>query len=60
MTVRYLVVINDEEQYSIWDEALPVPVGWRSTGFAGSEEECVAHIDEVWKDMRPASVRADG
>jgi MbtH protein len=56
----YLVVVNDEEQYSIWDQALPVPAGWRPTGFAGSEEDCVAHIDKVWIDMRPASLCATG
>jgi MbtH protein len=57
MDVRYTVVINDEEQYSIWDETLPVPAGWRPTGFGGSEQDCVSHIDQVWTDMRPASLR---
>jgi MbtH protein len=56
----HVVVVNDEEQYSIWDGTLPVPAGWRPTGFTGSEEECVAHIDEVWTDMRPASLRSAG
>ncbi|MFI7602128.1 MbtH family protein [Actinoplanes sp. NPDC049681] len=53
----FLVVVNDEEQYSIWDEAAPVPAGWRATGFAGPEQDCLAHIDEVWTDMRPRSLR---
>lgn len=55
---RYRAVINDEEQYSIWPEHLPVPVGWSDAGRQGSKEECLAFIEEVWTDMRPASVRA--
>lgn len=53
----YRVVVNDEEQYSIWVEDREIPAGWRATGFAGSREECLAHIDETWKDITPASVR---
>jgi MbtH protein len=55
--IRYLVVRNDEEQYSIWDESMAVPVGWRAEGFAGVKEDCLAHIERVWTDMRPRSVR---
>jgi MbtH protein len=53
----YLVVLNDEEQYSIWEEELPVPDGWRPEGFRGSREDCLAHVETVWTDMRPLSVR---
>jgi MbtH protein len=53
----YTVVVNDEEQYSIWVAERPLPAGWRSTGKAGSRAECLAHIKEVWTDMRPASLR---
>ncbi len=53
----YRVVLNDEEQYSIWDATMPMPAGWRAEGFTGSKEECLAHIDEVWTDMRPRSLR---
>jgi len=52
-----VVVVNDEEQYSIWQKAREIPPGWRATGFTGSAEECLEHIDEVWTDMRPASLR---
>lgn len=52
-----IVVINDEEQYSIWDQTMPVPAGWRAEGFAGSEPDCLAYIDRVWTDMRPRSLR---
>lgn len=54
---RFLVVRNDEEQYSIWSADRELPAGWQDTGFTGAREECLAHIDEVWTDMRPRSVR---
>lgn len=57
MSDRFLVVRNDEEQFSIWSEQTPLPSGWYATGFAGSKEDCLGHIDEVWTDMRPASLR---
>lgn len=53
----FLVVINDEEQYSIWLEEMDVPAGWQPTGMRGTKQECLRHIDEVWVDMRPKSVR---
>jgi len=49
----YKVVINHEEQYSIWPEDQPNPLGWRDAGTRGSKEECLAYIKEVWTDMRP-------
>ncbi|MET7950179.1 MbtH family protein [Micromonospora sp. NPDC005324] len=54
---RFLVVRNDEEQYSIWPAGRDLPAGWYDVGFAGTREECLAHIDTVWIDMRPRSVR---
>ena len=54
---RYVVVINHEDQYSIWPEGRDIPSGWRATGMAGPKEDCLAHIDEVWTDMRPRSLR---
>lgn len=56
----YLVVVNDEEQYSIWAESMPVPGGWRAVGFTGTRADCLAHIERIWTDMRPRSVRAAG
>ena len=56
-TRSHLVVVNDEEQYSIWPAERELPAGWRSDGFSGTEEECLAYIDETWTDMRPASLR---
>lgn len=54
---EYTVVINDEEQYSIWPQGREVPAGWHEVGVAGSKDTCLAHIKEVWTDMRPKSLR---
>jgi len=56
-SVIFIVVINEEEQYSIWPEFKAIPAGWRSMGKSGTKAECLAHIREVWTDMRPASLR---
>jgi len=53
----YKVVVNDEEQYSIWPVDRECPAGWRDGGKTGTRDECLAHIKEVWTDMRPLSVR---
>ena len=54
---RFVVVINDELQYSIWPSGRDIPLGWRAVGYEGSRAECLAHIEQVWTDMRPLSVR---
>ncbi|HEX3394712.1 MAG TPA: MbtH family NRPS accessory protein [Acidimicrobiales bacterium] len=51
------VVVNHEEQYSIWPLAEPLPAGWAREGVMGTAEECLAHIGRVWTDMRPLSIR---
>jgi MbtH protein len=56
--MRYKVVVNDEEQYSTWPASRPVPAGWHETGHTGSEQECLQHIEEVWRDVLPRSGRA--
>jgi MbtH protein len=53
----YKVVLNDEEQYSIWPADRDNPAGWRDEGTRGTKAECLAHIDRVWTDMRPKSLR---
>ena len=53
----YKVVLNDEEQYSIWPAEKENALGWRDEGVKGTKEECLAHIKEVWTDMRPLSLR---
>ena len=56
---EYDVVVNGEEQYSIWRAGRQVPAGWRTVGKRGSREDCLGYIDENWTDMRPLSVRRD-
>jgi MbtH protein len=53
----YDVVVNDEEQYSIWPAGRELPEGWRTVGVSGRKDECLAHIREVWTDITPLSVR---
>jgi len=53
----YKVVINHEEQYSIWPAHKENPAGWTDVGKSGTKEECLAYIKEVWTDMRPKSLR---
>jgi len=57
--IEYTVVVNQEEQYSIWPSIKSVPKGWVLGGFSGSKKECLTYIKEVWKDMRPLSLRED-
>jgi MbtH protein len=51
------VVVNDEEQYSLWPADKTAPAGWRKCGKQDGKAACLAYIDEVWTDMRPRSVR---
>ena len=53
----YVILLNGEEQYSIWPSFKDVPSGWKKVGKEGSKSECIAYIDEVWTDMRPLSLR---
>ena len=56
---QYRVVLNHEEYYSIWPVEKDIPAGWREEGTIGTKPECLAHIKEVWTDMRPLSIRKD-
>ena len=53
----YKVVVNHEEQYSIWPVERENPLGWRDVNKSGLKAECLAYIKEVWTDMRPLSLR---
>lgn len=53
----YKVVVNHEEQYSIWPDYKEIPAGWRAVGKAGPKADCLEYIKEVWTDMRPLSLR---
>jgi MbtH protein len=56
-TLIYKVVVNHEEQYSIWAVERENPPGWNDAGYHGSRAECLAYIETVWTDMRPLSIR---
>ena len=58
--ITYKVLVNHEEQYSIWPADRENAPGWRDAGKTGSKEECLAYIKEVWTDMRPLSLRKQG
>lgn len=55
--MKYKVVVNAEEQYSLWPADRNTPPGWNDAGKAGTKEECLAYVSEVWTDMRPLSLR---
>jgi len=56
-TTIYQVVVNHEEQYSIWAAERELPLGWKAVGKQGLKADCLAYIKEVWTDMRPLSLR---
>lgn len=53
----FTVVINEEEQYSIWFADRDLPLGWKAVGKQGTKQECLDYIESVWTDMRPLSLR---
>ncbi len=53
----YVVVINHEEQYSIWYRYKPLPRGWQEAGPTGGREFCLNWIKNQWSDLLPLSVR---
>jgi MbtH protein len=53
----FIVLINDEEQYSIWPAANAIPEGWSRVGPMGSKAECLAFVEANWTDMRPKTLR---
>ena len=56
-TTTYRVVMNHEEQYSIWPADRDLPLGWTAVAKSGPKAECLAYIKETWTDMRPLSLR---
>ena len=56
-SMQYRVVINHEEQYSIWPVEKDLPLGWQEAGFSGTKAACLEHIEEVWVELRPLSLR---
>ncbi|MET3353119.1 MbtH family NRPS accessory protein [Xanthobacter autotrophicus] len=53
----FRVVRNDEDMHSIWPLHRPVPAGWSDAGFTGTKTACLEHVERVWTDMRPLSLR---
>lgn len=53
----FKVLINHEEQYSLWPDYKTVPGGWRETGTRGPKQACLDYVEQVWTDMRPLSLR---
>ena len=53
---EFLVLVNEEQQYSLWPTFREVPAGWSAVGPRGSREECLDYIEENWVDMRPRSL----
>ena len=53
----YSVVVNHEDQYSIWPSYRDLPAGWRAIGEPRPKDECLDYIETVWTDMRPLSIR---
>ena len=56
-SLTYKVVVNHEEQYSIWPADRENALGWKDVGKVGTKAECLDYIKEVWTDMRPLSLR---
>ncbi len=54
---EYTVLVNHEEQYSLWPTFKDIPNGWRQVGSVGTKAECLAWVEEVWTDITPLSVR---
>lgn len=53
----YRVVVNGEDQYSIWPADRDMPHGWRDTRYIGKKTQCLEYIKQIWTDMRPKSLR---
>jgi MbtH protein len=51
------VLVNDEEQHSLWPTFKEIPLGWRQVGPVGTKAECLAYVEEAWPDITPLSVR---
>lgn len=54
---EFVVLVNHEEQHSLWPAWKQIPDGWRSAGFEGSKTDCLAFVEAAWTDMRPLSLR---
>ncbi len=56
-SMEYVVVVNEEGQYSIWHKNREIPMGWKELDVCGNKEHCLDFIEEIWTDMNPVSIR---
>lgn len=56
-SLDFIVLINDEEQYSLWSDSIPVPAGWRVVHGPAARQACLDYVDAVWTDLTPRSAR---
>ncbi len=56
---EFEVVVNEEEQYSIWPTHKQIPLGWKAAGKRGQKQECLDYINTIWVDMTPRSLRGN-
>ena len=54
---EYTILVNNEDQYSIWRVGIDIPNGWEQVDYVGTKEECSSKVDEIWQDMRPRSLK---
>lgn len=54
---RFCVVVNDEDQHSLWPVFTEVPAGWRVVFGEASKAECLEYVERSWTDLRPRSLR---
>lgn len=54
---KFRVLVNEEEQYSLWLEGMEIPRGWKDCGVSGDKKTCLDYVGKVWTDMRPKSLR---
>lgn len=53
----FVVLVNDEEQHSLWPAGFAVPAGWRMIHEASGRQDCLDYIERNWTDLRPLSAR---
>lgn len=56
-SAQFYVLVNDEEQHSLWPAFAPIPAGWSSSLGPTSREEALAYVEKAWPDIRPKSLR---
>ncbi|MFE9427036.1 MbtH family protein [Kitasatospora sp. NPDC006697] len=54
---RFFVLVNDEEQHSLWPSFAEVPAGWRVAFGAEDRQQCLEYVEQNWTDLRPKSLR---